>query len=158
MACSQERYEFWAYVVIAALRGRSGQLIGFAKVTRDLTERKRADAEHATSHLLIEAVKDYAIFMLDPAGNIVSWNTGAERIKGYTAEEIIGQHFSCFYTEKDRQQGMPQRGWNSLSSQVGARPKGGVFARTVRSFPGQCGHHVDARSFRHIIRFRQNHP
>ena len=58
--------------------------------------------------LLIDAVTDYAIFMLDPAGNIASWNPGAERIKGYTSEEIVGQHFSLFYTEGDRQQGVPQ--------------------------------------------------
>ena len=58
--------------------------------------------------LLVDAVTDYAIFMLDPAGNIASWNPGAERIKGYTSEEIVGQHFSLFYTEGDRQQGVPQ--------------------------------------------------
>ena len=57
---------------------------------------------------LIDAVTDYAIFMLDPTGNVVSWNPGAERIKGYASEEIIGQHFSCFYTEDDRRQGLPQ--------------------------------------------------
>jgi PAS domain S-box-containing protein len=59
--------------------------------------------------LLVTAVTDYAIFMLDPEGNIVSWNTGAERIKGYGAEEIVGQHFSRFYTEADRQNGIPER-------------------------------------------------
>ena len=59
--------------------------------------------------LLIEAVTDYAIFMLDPAGNVVNWNAGAERIKGYTPEEIIGQHLSLFYTEEDRQKGLPQK-------------------------------------------------
>ena len=57
---------------------------------------------------LIDGVTDYAIFMLDPTGNVVSWNPGAERIKGYASEEIIGQHFSCFYTEDDRRQGVPQ--------------------------------------------------
>ena len=110
--------KFWANVVIAALRDRSGQLIGFARVTRDLTEQLRAEAEQGTSHSLIKAVKDYAIFMLDPAGIIVSWNAGAERIKGYTAEEIIGQHFSRFYTEMDRQQGNPQKGLE-LAAQAG---------------------------------------
>ena len=59
--------------------------------------------------LLVEAVTDYAIFMLDPAGNIVNWNTGAERIKGYRAEEIIGQHFSHFYTDADKRNGVPER-------------------------------------------------
>ncbi|MGA8057709.1 MAG: PAS domain S-box protein [Candidatus Binataceae bacterium] len=58
--------------------------------------------------LLVEAVTDYAIFMLDPAGNIVNWNAGAERIKGYRPEDIIGQHYSIFYTEEDRRSGRPQ--------------------------------------------------
>ena len=57
--------------------------------------------------LLVEAVKDYAIFMLDPEGNVVSWNPGAERIKGYTAREIVGRHFSTFYTAEDRARGLP---------------------------------------------------
>src|ERR1700689_1811872 len=60
--------------------------------------------------LLVEAVKDYGIFMLDPAGNVSSWNSGAEQIKGYKAEEIIGQHVSCFYTDEDRAADKPQRG------------------------------------------------
>ena len=51
--------------------------------------------------LLIEAVQDYAIFMLDPAGNVASWNRGAQRIKGYSHDEIIGRHFSAFYTDED---------------------------------------------------------
>src|ERR1700680_1810033 len=58
--------------------------------------------------LLVEAVTDYAIFMLDPEGKVVNWNAGAERIKGYRPEEIIGQHFSLFYTEEDRRNGIPQ--------------------------------------------------
>ena len=68
---------------------------------------KLEETEHRF-RLLLEAVTDYAIFMLDPAGNIVNWNAGAERIKGYRREEIIGQHFSLFYTEEDRQKGLPQ--------------------------------------------------
>src|SRR2546423_5188174 len=60
--------------------------------------------------LLVEGVRDYAIFMLDPRGHIATWNPGGERIKGYTAREIIGQHFSRFYTEDDRAAGEPQRG------------------------------------------------
>ena len=58
--------------------------------------------------LFVEAVRDYAIFMLDPEGNIASWNTGAQRIKGYEAPEIIGRHFSCFYPPEDVQHGKPQ--------------------------------------------------
>ncbi|TMJ64035.1 MAG: PAS domain S-box protein [Alphaproteobacteria bacterium] len=59
-------------------------------------------------HLLIDAVTEYAIFMLDTAGNVVSWNPGAERIKGYSSAEILGQHFSRFYTEDDRRKGLPR--------------------------------------------------
>src|SRR6266566_9212749 len=59
--------------------------------------------------LLVQAVKDYAIFMLDPQGRITTWNSGAERIKGYRAEEIIGDHFSRFYTEEDQREGVPMR-------------------------------------------------
>ena len=68
---------------------------------------KLQETEHRF-RMLVEAVTDYAIYMLDPAGNIVNWNAGAERIKGYTREEIIGQHYSRFFTEADRQRGLPQ--------------------------------------------------
>ncbi|HEX2189933.1 MAG TPA: PAS domain S-box protein [Longimicrobiaceae bacterium] len=96
---------FWANVVITALRDGSGALVGFAKVTRDLTERRGAEEALRESEerfrVLVHGVRDYAIFMLDPQGRIVSWNEGAQRIKGYTAEEIIGRHFSTFYPAAD---------------------------------------------------------
>ena len=92
---------FWADVVITALRDDDGVLRGFAKVTRDLTDRRAAEEELRRSEerfrLLVDAVKDYAIFLLDPTGHVVTWNTGAERNKGYKAHEIVGAHFSKFY-------------------------------------------------------------
>ena len=87
----------WANVTITALRGPDRGLIGFAKVTRDLSERRLAEEETRRFRLLVESVKDYAIFILDPSGHVCTWNLGAERIKGYKADEIIGKHFSIFY-------------------------------------------------------------
>lgn len=103
---------FWAHVIIDAIRDPHGQLLGFAKITRDLTERKHAEQILKRSEeqfrLLVQGVTDYAIYMLDPEGKVSSWNAGAERIKGYTPEEIIGQHFSEFYTEEDRAIDLPR--------------------------------------------------
>src|SRR3984957_12707224 len=102
---------FWANVVITALRDAQGELVGFAKVTRDLTQRRCHEEELRRSEerfrLLIEGVADYAIFMLNPNGQVATWNMGAERIKGYTADEIIGQHFSIFYPQEAKDSGWP---------------------------------------------------
>jgi PAS domain S-box-containing protein len=104
---------FWASVVIDAIRKENGNLEGFAKVTRDITERRTALETLRESErqfrLLVGGVTDYAIYMLDPNGIVISWNAGAERIKGYTADEIVGHHFSRFYTEADRSAGVPAR-------------------------------------------------
>lgn len=93
----QDGSRFWANVVITALRNPAGALVGFAKVTRDLSERREAEEQARRFQLLVESVKDYAIFVLDPQGHVSTWNAGAQRIKRYQAGDIIGQHFSVFY-------------------------------------------------------------
>jgi PAS domain S-box-containing protein len=112
---------FWASVVITAIREPDGTNVGFGKVVRDLTSRRVAEerlrqtaGELATANVELEefrrlvlSVGDYAIFMLDPGGHVTMWNLGAEHINGYTAEEIIGRHFSVFYTEEDRARDHP---------------------------------------------------
>ncbi|HET8773656.1 MAG TPA: PAS domain S-box protein [Thermoanaerobaculia bacterium] len=104
---------FWANTIITVLRGDDGTVRGFAKVTRDVTSRKLAEEELRQStevfQLLVSSVRDYAIFMLDPEGRIATWNLGAQRIKGYKPEEIIGRHFSAFYGEEDIRNGKPER-------------------------------------------------
>ncbi|HJT42536.1 MAG TPA: PAS domain S-box protein [Rhizomicrobium sp.] len=104
---------FWAHVVIDPIRDSAGELTGFAKITRNLTERRLAEEALRRSQeqfrLLVQGVTDYAIYMLDPEGLVSSWNAGAERIKGYSSDEIIGKHFSQFYTPEDRELARPQR-------------------------------------------------
>jgi PAS domain S-box-containing protein len=115
---------FWANVVITALRDANGRLLGFSKITRDLTERKLHEEALRQSEerfrLLVEGVVDYAIYMLDPEGAITSWNTGAQRMTGYVATEVINKHFSRFFTEDDIAAGKP---WDELAT---ARRAGGV--------------------------------
>ena len=104
---------FWASVIITALHADDGRLIGFAKVTRDLTDRRAAEEEMRLSEerfrLIVQTVRDYAIFMLDPTGHIATWNAGAERINGYGADEVLGKHFSIFYPPEDQEWDKP--GW-----------------------------------------------
>lgn len=104
---------FWANVVITALRDEKGVLCGYGKLVCDITERKRADEALQRSEermrLMLESVVDYAIFMLDPEGNVMSWNGGAQRILGYATEEVVGQHFSRFSLVQDLGEGRPQQ-------------------------------------------------
>jgi PAS domain S-box-containing protein len=104
---------FWSNVVITSIRNDAGILTGFAKITRDLTaQREYLEALRQSEErfrLLVDCVKDYAIFMLDPQGHVVSWNAGAARIKGYSREEIVGQHFSVFYAPEEAAAGKPAR-------------------------------------------------
>ncbi|MBK0392476.1 PAS domain S-box protein [Ramlibacter sp. CrO1] len=104
---------FWASVVLDPIRDDEGELIGYTKITRDITDKKAAqDALRESEQrfrVLVQGVTDYAIYMLSPEGNITNWNSGARRIKGYADEEVIGSHFSRFYTEEDRAAGVPRR-------------------------------------------------
>jgi PAS domain S-box-containing protein len=104
---------FWASVVIDPIRDPKGVLVGFAKITRDITERKRAtDKLHGSEErfrLLVQGVTDYAIYMLSPTGEITNWNAGAKRIKGYDEHEVINTHFSRFYIDEDVAKGLPMR-------------------------------------------------
>ncbi|HZV67527.1 MAG TPA: PAS domain S-box protein, partial [Telluria sp.] len=104
---------FWASVVIDPIRDSEGVLLGFAKITRDITERKQAqealNASEEQFRRLVQGVTDYAIYMLSPDGIITNWNAGAERIKGFTESEVVGTHFERFYAEEDRAKGVPGR-------------------------------------------------
>jgi PAS domain S-box-containing protein len=104
---------FWASVVITRMNDRHGTLIGFSKVTRDLTERKKAAAELEANErrfrLMVSGVRDYAIFMLDPEWRVASWNEGARRLKGYEEHEVLGKHFSVFYPTEDVATGKIER-------------------------------------------------
>ena len=104
---------FWANVVITALRNDSGELVGFAKVTRDLTERRKAEEAIRISEqnfrLLIEGVRDYAIYMLDPEGRVATWNSGAERVSGFETSQIIGRSLARFYPPEAVASNLPEQ-------------------------------------------------
>jgi PAS domain S-box-containing protein len=128
--------KFWASVVIDAIY-EDGELIGFAKITRDITERKQAafalnDSE-SNFRLLVSGVTDYALYMLDPNGIVTNWNAGGQRIKGYAPEEIIGQHFSKFYSDADQANGRPARALH-LAETVGRYEEEGWRVRKDGTF------------------------
>jgi PAS domain S-box-containing protein len=102
---------FWASVLITPLRTAAGELRGFSKLVRDISERRRLEETLRESEerfrLLVGGLEEYGIFLLDREGNVASWNAGARRIKGYEANEIIGRHFSVFYPPEDVAAGKP---------------------------------------------------
>jgi PAS domain S-box-containing protein len=128
---------FWAMAVLDAVYDK-GEVIGFAKITRDITERlqtrEKLNASETRLRQLLNAVVDYAIFQLDRDGYVLTWNTGAQRIKGYTADEIIGQHFSLFIRTKSVRREFPRARSRPPHRTAGLKPKAGAFAKAERNF------------------------
>jgi PAS domain S-box-containing protein len=111
---------FPAVVSVTALRDAQLAVIGYLLIGTDNSARKHAEERlkwtEESFRLMVESVSDYAIVMLDPQGHVVSWNTGAQRIKGFTADEIVGRHFAVFYPQKDVDDGKPQRDLEEAAS------------------------------------------
>jgi PAS domain S-box-containing protein len=129
----------WARVTITPLNDASGKHIGFGKVTRDLTERKRAEENLAAAstclesfRLLVDAVVDYAVFIHDVNGLVTYWNAGAERIEGYRRGEILGRHFSLVYSEEAIARSVPDEEL-ATASREGCHRTEGLRVRKDRS-------------------------
>lgn len=124
--------QFWADVIVDPIRAPDGSIVGYAKITRDLTERRAAELALKQSQeqfkLLVQGVTDYAIYILDLQGRVTTWNAGAERIKGYQPSEIIGEHFSRFYSEEDQKSGGPAHALE-IASRTGKFEKEGWRVR-----------------------------
>jgi PAS domain S-box-containing protein len=112
---------FWASVVVDSIYDEHGELVGYAKITRDVSDRKRAEDALRDSEerfrILVNGISDYAIYMISPTGEVTNWNYGAQRIKGYLADEVIGSHFSRFYTTDDQAAGAPARSLSIAASE-----------------------------------------
>lgn len=189
--------KFWGSIALTAMRDEKGKLVGFSKVTRDLTERKKiedslrnyaeelqamneefaatneelqlANEELAQKnealrkseeryHKMIAEVQDYAIILLDKEGNIEDWNTGAEYIKGYTADEIIGKNFRIFYTQEDRDEKLPETLINLAARKGRAHHEGWRVRKDGTKFWGSVtitalhGHHGNIIGFSKVTR------
>lgn len=111
----QDGSRFWAHIKIDKMFDEKNTAVGYAVIVHDHTDKKEAEISRLalaksdeTFNLLVAAVKDYAIFLLSPEGNILTWNEGARRNKGYESYEIIGRHFSTFYSKESKESGHPQ--------------------------------------------------
>ena len=126
---------YWALVVIDAIYEDQGGMLGFAVITRDCTEQqallRREREQEQKFRLLVEGVTDYAIYMLDTDGMVMNWNSGAQRAKGYAADEIVGKHFSTFYSLQERMAYIPKRTCKPLFVPAASKIKVGATARTA---------------------------
>ena len=129
---------FWANVVITALHSSDGTLTGYAKVTRDLTERRRHEESLRNNELrfrtLVEGVRDYAIYMLDPNGAVETWNAGAQQIHGFNAIDVIGTHFSRLMVPDGSERERADREIaTSPRARAASRTKAGACAAMARA-------------------------
>ena len=145
---------FWGSISITALHDAKGNVLGFSKVTRDLTERRNGELKvqqfnedlskknellrrsEETYHRMVSEVEDYVIILLNPEGCIQNWNKGAEKIKGYSPKEIIGKHFSIFYSAQDREKGIPEKLLGQARTQGKALHEGWRLRKNGSSFWG----------------------
>ncbi|HEY5919925.1 MAG TPA: PAS domain S-box protein [Chryseolinea sp.] len=118
---------FWGDIAVTAVHNKQGEITGFLKMTRDLTERKKTDDDNSNFveelrqkndalreseeryHKMVSEVTDYVVISLDTTGRVLDWNKGAERIKGYHADEIVGKNFRLFYTKEDKEKKLPEK-------------------------------------------------
>jgi PAS domain S-box-containing protein len=164
----------------APIRDAGGEIVGVVLVFRDVTERRRLErlqrdlqgqlerqvrertaelrASEERFRLLVEGTQDYAIFLLDPTGHVASWNPGAERIKGYRADEIIGQHFSRFYPQESIDRGWPAHELSVAATGGAVRGRGLAAAQGRLPLLGQRRHHHPARRVREPAGLLQDHP
>ena len=161
-ACARTAPASGRMSIIDPIRGDDGALIGFAKVIRDVTDRREQQQALFESEqrfkMLVEGVRDYAIYMLDTDGRITNWNSGAEAIKGYSAAEIVGQHFSRFYTEEDRAGGEPQRALQTALDEGKYEREAQRVRKDGSLVLGARRHRPDLRRRRQARRLRQDHP
>jgi len=138
-------------VVPSILQAKVRELVALWQQTQE------AKRQAKLLRLMIEGTQEYAIFMLDPAGNVVTWNPGAERIKGYRAEEIIGQHFSVFYPPEDVRERKPWHQMASRPCRARSRRRPGGCAR-MAAVLGQRGPDGATRRGRQPVRLFDDHP
>ena len=146
----------------APIRDARGVTRGAVLVFRDVTEERRAgDALRQSEEklrLMIASVSDYAIFMLDPQGRVASWNPGAERIKGYREDEIVGVHFSRFFTRRGRRRRASRRAsWSRPREEGRLRGRGLADAQGRLALLGERRDRADARQRGPARRLRQDH-